>query len=58
LSPCTLGPAAIIAKSDLMGLYIVPSSSPVKEFGNFILRLQYKFLEGGNSGVQFRSAAR
>ena len=29
-----------------------------KEFGNFILRLQYKFLEGGNSGVQFRSAAR
>ena len=29
-----------------------------KEFGNFILRLQYKFLEAGNSGVQFRSAAR
>ena len=29
-----------------------------KEFGNFILRLQYKFLERGNSGVQFRSAAR
>ena len=29
-----------------------------KEFGNFILRLQYKFLEPGNSGVQFRSAAR
>lgn len=29
-----------------------------KEFGNFILRLQYRFLEPGNSGVQFRSAAR
>ena len=29
-----------------------------KEFGDFILRLQYKFLEAGNSGVQFRSAAR
>ncbi len=29
-----------------------------KEFGNFILKLQYKFLEAGNSGVQFRSAAR
>ena len=29
-----------------------------REFGNFILRLQYKFLEAGNSGVQFRSAAR
>ncbi len=29
-----------------------------KQFGNFILRLQYKFLEAGNSGVQFRSAAR
>src|SRR5512136_1304926 len=29
-----------------------------KEFGNFVLRLQYKFLEPGNSGVQFRSAAR
>ncbi len=29
-----------------------------KEFGNFILKLQYKFLEDGNSGVQFRSAAR
>ncbi len=29
-----------------------------KEFGNFILKLQFKFLEGGNSGVQFRSAAR
>lgn len=29
-----------------------------KEFGNFILKLQYKFLEPGNSGVQFRSAAR
>ena len=29
-----------------------------KEFGNFILRLQYKFLEPGNSGVQFRSSAR
>jgi hypothetical protein len=29
-----------------------------KEFGNFVLKLQYKFLEPGNSGVQFRSAAR
>ncbi len=29
-----------------------------KEYGNFILKLQFKFLEGGNSGVQFRSAAR
>ena len=29
-----------------------------KEFGDFILRLQYKFIEAGNSGVQFRSAAR
>lgn len=29
-----------------------------KEFGNFILKLQYRFLEPGNSGVQFRSAAR
>lgn len=29
-----------------------------KEFGDFILKLQYKFLEDGNSGVQFRSAAR
>jgi len=29
-----------------------------KEYGNFILKLQYKFLEPGNSGVQFRSAAR
>lgn len=29
-----------------------------QEFGNFILKLQYKFLESGNSGVQFRSAAR
>ena len=29
-----------------------------KEFGNYILKLQYKFLEAGNSGVQFRSAAR
>jgi len=29
-----------------------------QEFGNFILKLQYKFLEPGNSGVQFRSAAR
>ena len=28
-----------------------------KEYGNFILRLQYKFVEAGNSGVQFRSAA-
>jgi len=29
-----------------------------KEFGNFILKLQYKVIEAGNSGVQFRSAAR
>ncbi|MFM8434932.1 MAG: DUF1080 domain-containing protein [Planctomycetia bacterium] len=29
-----------------------------REFGNFILRLQYRFLEPGNSGIQFRSAAR
>lgn len=29
-----------------------------REFGNFVLKLQYKFLEAGNSGVQFRSAAR
>jgi len=29
-----------------------------REFGNFILRLQYKFVEPGNSGIQFRSAAR
>ena len=29
-----------------------------REFGNFILKLQYRFLEPGNSGVQFRSAAR
>lgn len=29
-----------------------------REFGNFVLKLQYKFLESGNSGVQFRSAAR
>ncbi|QEG38157.1 3-keto-disaccharide hydrolase [Roseimaritima ulvae] len=29
-----------------------------QEFGNFVLKLQYKFLESGNSGVQFRSAAR
>lgn len=29
-----------------------------KEFGNFVLKLQYKFLEAGNSGIQFRSAAR
>ena len=29
-----------------------------KEFGDFILKLQYRFLEAGNSGVQFRSAAR
>ncbi|QDT02172.1 hypothetical protein K227x_05430 [Rubripirellula lacrimiformis] len=29
-----------------------------KEFGNFVLKLQYQFLEDGNSGVQFRSAAR
>ena len=31
---------------------------PEQEFGNFILKLQYKFIEAGNSGVQFRSAAR
>ncbi len=29
-----------------------------QEFGNFVLKLQYKFIESGNSGVQFRSAAR
>ena len=29
-----------------------------RDFGNFILKLQYRFLEAGNSGVQFRSAAR
>lgn len=29
-----------------------------REFGNFVLKLQYRFLEPGNSGVQFRSAAR
>ncbi|TWU38226.1 3-keto-disaccharide hydrolase [Novipirellula artificiosorum] len=29
-----------------------------KKFGNFVLKLQYKFLEAGNSGIQFRSAAR
>ncbi len=29
-----------------------------KEYGNFVLKLQYKFMEAGNSGVQFRSAAR
>lgn len=29
-----------------------------QEFGNFILKLQFRFLEAGNSGVQFRSAAR
>lgn len=29
-----------------------------RELGDFILRLQFKFLENGNSGVQFRSAAR
>ncbi len=29
-----------------------------KEFGNFVLKLQYRFLEPGNSGIQFRSAAR
>ncbi len=28
------------------------------EFGDFILKLQFKFIEPGNSGVQFRSAAR
>jgi hypothetical protein len=28
------------------------------EYGNFILKLQFRFLEPGNSGVQFRSAAR
>lgn len=31
---------------------------PEQEFGNFVLKLQYKFLEAGNSGIQFRSAAR
>lgn len=29
-----------------------------KQFGNFVLKLQYKFIEAGNSGVQFRSATR
>ncbi len=29
-----------------------------KEFGDFVLKLEYRFLEPGNSGVQFRSAAR
>lgn len=29
-----------------------------KKFGNFVLKLQYQFLEAGNSGIQFRSAAR
>lgn len=29
-----------------------------KELGDFVLKLQYKFLEAGNSGVQFRSASR
>jgi hypothetical protein len=29
-----------------------------REFGNFILRLEYRFIEPGNSGIQFRSAAR
>lgn len=29
-----------------------------KEFGDFVLKLQYKFIEPGNSGVQFRSAVR
>ncbi|MAP07372.1 MAG: glycosyl hydrolase [Rhodopirellula sp.] len=29
-----------------------------KEFGDFVLKLRYKFLESGNSGVQFRSASR
>lgn len=29
-----------------------------KEFGNFILKLEFKFDVPGNSGVQFRSAAR
>jgi len=29
-----------------------------KELGNFVLKLQYKFLKAGNSGVQFRSTAR
>ena len=28
-----------------------------KEYGNFILKFQVKFLEGGNSGCQFRSEA-
>ncbi|MDY0167755.1 MAG: DUF1080 domain-containing protein [Thermoguttaceae bacterium] len=28
------------------------------EYGDFILKLQFKFIEPGNSGVQFRSAAR
>ena len=27
-------------------------------YGNFILKLQFRFAEAGNSGVQFRSAAR
>tara|TARA_A100001391_G_scaffold185263_1_gene153782 strand:- start:914 stop:2203 length:1290 start_codon:yes stop_codon:yes gene_type:complete len=31
---------------------------PEQEYGNFVLKLQYKFLEAGNSGIQFRSAAR
>ncbi|MEO9589982.1 3-keto-disaccharide hydrolase [Rhodopirellula bahusiensis] len=29
-----------------------------QEFGDFVLKLQYKFIEAGNSGVQFRSASR
>lgn len=29
-----------------------------KEYSNFILKLEFKFLESGNSGVQFRSKAR
>ncbi len=29
-----------------------------QKYGNFVLKLQYKFIEAGNSGVQFRSAAR
>lgn len=29
-----------------------------QEYGNFVLKLQYKFIEAGNSGVQFRSEAR
>lgn len=29
-----------------------------EKFGNFVLKLQYRFLDSGNSGVQFRSAAR